>query len=157
MATTIQFYHLTSTPALRAVPKLMEKALSSGARVVMLLKDTASLQQMSDALWTANPDGFLPHASASSSSAADNPIVLATREENPNGASILCVLSGALVHSAADYAKVLDVFDGADETSLAAARERWAHYKSQGLPLQYVRQDPKGGWKVEATTDAKAA
>jgi DNA polymerase-3 subunit chi len=150
MTTTIQFYHLTSTPALRAVPKLMEKALGSGARVVMLLKDSAQLRSMSDALWTHNPDGFLPHESADSATAPENPIVLSLNDTNPNDASILCVLGGAQPESVARYAKVLDIFDGADADALTAARGRWASYKAQGFTLQYVKQDPKGGWKIEA-------
>jgi len=36
MATIIQFYHLLSSSAERAVPRLMEKVLGSGSRAVML-------------------------------------------------------------------------------------------------------------------------
>lgn len=148
--TTIQFYHLLSTSRERAVPKLMEKALGSGARVVMLLPEAGALKQMSDALWTANDNGFLPHGTAEDAQAADHPIVLALNETNPNGAGILCVLNGSKVESAGTYEKVLDVFDGADEAAVSAARERWAHYKTQGFTLQYVKQQPGGGWKIEA-------
>ena len=150
MATTVQFYHLTSTSAQRAVPILMEKALSTGSRVVMMCADKTSLQSMSDALWTHHPDGFLPHDTAQSSTAKHNPIVLALEEANPNQATIACVLHGKPLTNAAQFTKVLDVFDGANETAVAAARERWLHYKAQGFALQYVKQEPKGGWKIEA-------
>ncbi len=152
--TTIQFYHLLSTPQLRAVPKLMEKVLASGARVVMLVSSDAALKEMSNALWSNDPSSFLPHGSARDGHASAQPIYLALADENPNGADVLCVLDGSLPPSAASYSKLLDVFDGADESEVAAARERWVHYKSQGFALQYVKQQKGGGWKVEMTQDA---
>ena len=156
MATTIQFYHLLSTSRERAVPKLMEKALASGAKVVMLAQDEAVLKRMSDALWSTDPASFLPHGGAKDGHASEQPVYLTTTEENPNGAEILCVLDGSLPASANSYSKLLDVFDGANEAEVAGARSRWMHYKNLGLALQYVKQQPSGGWKVEMTQEAAA-
>ena len=157
MVTTVQFYHLLSTSATRAVPKLMEKALGAGNKIVMLLGSDAALKQMSDALWTNNPDGFLPHGTPREAHADQQPIILTLADENPNGADILCVLDGSLPASAAHYTKLLDVFDGADDAAVAAARMRWAHYKAQGFNLQYVKQQQGGSWKVEMTHSAAEA
>lgn len=151
--TTIQFYHLLSTTRERAVPKLMEKALQSGARVVMLAA-APSLKTMSDALWTNDPASFIPHGMAKEPHADAQPIVLTTEQENPNNADILCVLDGVSPVSLSTYKKVLDVFDGSDEAQVAAARERWSAYKSQGHALQYVKQQHGGGWKIETTVEA---
>lgn len=156
MATTVQFYHLLSTSRERAVPKLMEKALSSGSRVVMLMGSDTALKSMSDALWTANPDGFLPHGSARDGHADEQPIFLTLTEENPNKAEILCVLDGSIPASASGYTKLLDVFDGTNEADVAAARTRWMHYKNNGFTLNYVKQQPGGGWKIEMMHDAAA-
>jgi DNA polymerase-3 subunit chi len=152
--TTIQFYHLLSTPRARAVPKLMEKVLASGARVVMLVASDSMLKEMSNALWSYEPASFLPHGGARDGHASKQPIYLSLVDENPNSANILCVLDGSLPASVAGYEKLLDVFDGADEAEVAAARTRWAHYKSQGFALQYVKQQQGGGWKVEMTQEA---
>ena len=73
-----------------------------------------------------------------------------------NQADILCVLDGSQPASVAQYNKVLDVFDGSNESDVAAARKRWTSYKAQGFALQYVKQQPGGGWKVEMTSDAAA-
>jgi DNA polymerase-3 subunit chi len=146
----VQFYHLLSTSRERAVPKLMEKALAANSRVVMLLDSEPSLKRMSDALWTSSQEGFLPHGEARDKQAAEHPIVLALEEANPNGAEILCVLNGSVPASAGSYAKVLDVFDGGDDAETLAARVRWKSYKEQGFALQYVKQQPGGGWKIEA-------
>jgi DNA polymerase-3 subunit chi len=157
MATTIQFYHLLSTSRERAVPKLMEKALTSGAKVVMLASSDSILKSMSDALWSSDPASFLPHGTQRDGHASEQPIYLTVADENPNGAEILCVLDGSTPASIGSYTKVLDVFDGSKEDEVAAARQRWATYKTQGFALQYVKQQPSGGWKVEMTSEASAA
>ena len=40
--------------------------------------------------------------------------------------------------------RVLDLFDGNDESSLAAARRRWAAAKAAGHALSYWQQGPRG-------------
>lgn len=157
MATTIQFYHLLSTSRARAVPKLMEKMLSSGQRAVLLLGSDAELKAMSDALWANDPASFLPHGTARDGHTSEQPIYLSLTDENPNGAQILCVLDGSLPASVTNYSKLLDVFDGNSEAETAAARTRWAHYKAAGFALQYIKQQPGGGWKVEMTSDATSS
>lgn len=154
--TSIQFYHLLSTSRERAVPKLMEKVLKSGSRAVMLLESGPALKTMSDALWTNDPAGFLPHGSARDGHTEQQPVYLALTEENPNGADILCVLNGALPASVATYNRLLDVFDGSREEEVVAARARWTHYKTAGFALQYIKQQPGGGWKVEMTSEGAA-
>ncbi len=149
MATTIQFYHLLSTSRERAVPKLMEKALRAGNRVVMLLDNDNALKTMSNALWSNDPDSFLPHGSTREGREQEQPIFLSLTDSNPNNADICCVLNGSLPESAEQFSKLLDVFDGTREEAVTAARQRWAHYKSKGYALQYIKQQPGGGWKME--------
>lgn len=149
MSGTIQFYHLLSTSPERAVPKLMEKALGSGSRVVMRFGNDAQMKTMSDALWGANPAGFLPHGGARDGYADQQPIYLTLADENPNNADILCILDGS-TPSVETYAKVLDVFDGGNDEAVVAARSRWAAYKAAGHKLQYIKQQPGGGWKIES-------
>lgn len=151
---TIQFYHLRSTSRERAVPKLMEKALESGARVLLRAGSEAALKAISEALWVNDPASFIPHGLAREARAAEQPIVLTMSEDNVNAAQILCVLDGVKPESLAGYTKLLDVFDGNNETEVAAARQRWSHYKSQGYALQYVQQQPGGGWKIEMSVEA---
>ena len=154
--TTIQFYHLRSTSRERAVPKLMEKALESGARVLMMAGQQATLKTLSEAMWTNDANAFIPHGFAREPHANEQPIILTLADENPNQASILCLLDGAAPADFSAYQKILDVFDGNNEADVAAARLRWSHYKEQGHALQYVKQQPGGGWKVEMSVEAKA-
>jgi len=152
--TAIQFYHLLSTSRERAVPKLMDKMLKSGQRAVLLMNSDTMLKTMSDALWANEPASFLPHGSARDGHASEQPIYLTLTDENPNGADILCVLDGSIPASISSYSKLLDVFDGSNDADVARARERWASYKTNGYALQYIKQQPGGGWKVEMTSEA---
>ena len=154
MTATIQFYHLLSTSRERAVPKLMEKVLGSGSKAVMIASSDSMLKTISDALWSNDPASFLPHGTARDGYATEQPIYLTLVDENPAGADILCVLDGSLPESAASYTKLLDVFDGANDAEVKSARERWAHYKAKGYALQYVKQQPGGGWKIEMSQEA---
>ncbi len=148
--TTVQFYHLLSTTPERAVPKLMEKALAQGSKVVMKLGSAEALRLMDEALWANDPASFIPHGGAKDGHTDAQPIYLTTGEENPNRADILCVLDGSHPAGFEEYAKVLDVFDGGNEQEVTRARTRWTAYKNAGHKLQYIKQQPGGSWKIEA-------
>ena len=48
------------------------------------------------------------------------------------------------------FDRVLDLFDGADEAAVAAARRRWATAKAAGHALSYWQQGQRG-WEKKAT------
>lgn len=149
MPTTIQFYHLLATRLEQAVPKLMQSALAANHRVLLWCKDTGEAGRISDALWTQNPNSFLPHGMAQGAHAALQPIVLATEENPTNHPDLLAITHGGAPKNPEDYIKILDMFDGTDDASVLAARERWKRYKEAGHTLQYIKQQPGGGWKIE--------
>lgn len=145
--TDIGFYHLVATPLEKALPKLLEKVLGSGARAVVMAGSTERVEALNGLLWSYAPNGFLPHGSAKDGHADRQPIWLTAKDENPNGASILVLTDGAMSDNLPSYARCLDVFDGADETAVAQARERWKLYKDAGHGLTYWQQTDNGGWE----------
>jgi DNA polymerase-3 subunit chi len=145
--TDIGFYHLVATPLEKALPKLLEKVLGSGARAVVMAGSTERVEALNGLLWTYAPNGFLPHGSAKDGHAERQPIWLTAKDENPNQASILVLTDGAMSDHLPNYARCLDVFDGADETAVAQARERWKLYKDAGHGLTYWQQTDNGGWE----------
>lgn len=148
MTITIQFYHLLSTPLEKALPALMAKALDGEHRVAIHSADSAQRKTISDAMWKQQK--FLPHGEAKAEHAAEQPILLSDSMARENGADVLVILDGSDVADAGGFTKVLDVFNGADDAAVTAARKRWAHYKEQGHSLHYIKQQPNGGWKKEA-------
>lgn len=148
-ATSIQFYHLLHTPLERALPKLMEKILASGARAVVLTASQSAAQKLADALWSYDPNGFLPNGMANEPHPESQPIYLTWKQENPNNAEVLIITDGSQIVENSGFSKLLDMFDGSDEEALNAARARYRAYKTEGKTLRYFKQQPTGGWKEE--------
>lgn len=149
MTTTVQFYHLLHTTTEVAIPKLVERALGAGHRVLIWCANDGEKARLSDALWSQNPASFLAHSDAESAQAPQSPIVLSLAENPSNSADILVITHGGIPANDAAYTKVLDVFDGMDDVATLAARQRWKHYKEAQRVLQYIKQQPGGGWKIE--------
>jgi len=152
--TKIGFYHLTRWPLDQALPRLLEKALAAGQRVVVLAGSSERVEALSDRLWTYQPDSWLPHGTARDGSAERQPIWLTADEENPNGAAVLVACDGVEPERVEAYARCLDLFDGTDPEAVAAARRRWKRWKEAGHALTYYQQSEQGGWVEKASTEA---
>ena len=149
MATSVQFYHLTTSPLERALPKLLEKILAGGFKVALVADDNR-IDALNQLLWTYDPGSFLPHGSMKDGNVGAQPVLLTTKIEAPNHANVLLVTNGAAVDDTDAFDKVLDMFDGNDTQALEAARARWTQYKNAGHTLSYLQQSEQGGWQQKA-------
>ena len=145
----IGFYHLLSTPLERALPRLLERALGQGHRVVVMAGSPERVEHLNTLLWTYDEASFLPHGSARDGNAAKQPIWLTHREENPNGASILFSVDGVEAGDLSGYARCIDMFDGNDPEAVTAARGRWRACAAAGHGLTYWQQTGNG-WEKKA-------
>lgn len=148
--TEVGFYHLTVTPLDRALPKLLERTLQAGERAVVVAASEERVQALNALLWTYEDRSWLPHGSARDGYAEDQPIWLATGQDNPNGAGFLFLTDGAAAENLGAWRRVFDLFDGRDDTAVAAARERWKSARDAGHELSYWRQTDRGGWEKAA-------
>ena len=146
----IGFYHLQSTSLDRALPGLLAKAVKSGLRAVVLAGSPERVEALDAALWTYDPDSFLPHGTKTTGSATEQPIWLTETDENPNGAAFLVLLDDMESGRLADYRRIAYMFDGNDGAAVEAARARWTLYKSQGHALVYWQQGDAGGWQQKS-------
>ena len=145
--TRIDFYHLTRSGLDRALPRLLEKVLQSGARAVVQAGSKERVEALNAHLWTYDDRGFLPHGSSADGDPARQPLWLTEADENPNGAGILVLTDGARSDHVADYDRCLEMFDGNDEAAVAEARRRWTAYKEAGHAVTYYQQTERGGWE----------
>ena len=148
--TEISFYHLLHTPLERALPKLIEKVLESGARAVVRTGSTERAEALNGALWTYDQDSFIPHGTARDGNAALQPVWITADEENPNGADILVLADSAESADIGSYRRCLEMFDGRDDAAVADARRRWSAYKDAAHDLAYWQQTEGGGWEKKA-------
>lgn len=144
--TEIGFYHLTTTPLERALPKLLERVLAAGHRAVVLGGSEARIESLDTALWVYHPHSFLPHGRKADGRPEEQPIYLTTAEENPNRATVLVLLDGVDPGFVGAFERCLDIFDGNDPEAVDGARARWQARRAAGFDLAYWRQSGEGQW-----------
>jgi len=140
----VGFYHLLSTPLERALPRLLERALGQGHRIVVQAGSPERVEHLNALLWTYDEASFLPHGSARDGNAAAQPIWLTHQTENPNGATILFLVDGVAADDLGAYTRCIDMFDGNNTEAVEAARGRWRAASAAGHALTYWQQTEKG-------------
>jgi DNA polymerase III subunit chi len=145
------FYHLQRQPLEKVLPALLEKSLARGWRVVVQASSDERVEALDAHLWTYRDDSFLPHGTDRESDPASQPVLLTTRDHNPNRAVVRFLIDGADVPvDAAGYERIVLLFDGEDSDALAAARAHWTQAKAQGLATTYWQADEEGRWQRKA-------
>lgn len=147
----INFYHLTTTPLGKALPKLLEKVLENNLKAQVLSVTKEQVKQLNKELWTYTTKVFLPHGSVDEDFPEQQPIYLTDKaSDNPNNATILAITFNAEHGNLDNFAKVMYLFDGQDEVQLANARSKWKEFSTiSNHQLIYWKQDKKGVWSKD--------
>ena len=146
--TEVLFYHLQGMSLEGVLPPLLEKSLERGWRVVVQSTSLERAEALDAHLWTYSDDSFLPHATWRVADAADQPIILAIDDGNPNRAHVRFLVDNAALPEDCDsYARVVLVFNGEDTEAVAAARESWTACKARGFEVTYWQTDERGRWQ----------
>lgn len=149
--TEVLFYHLQAQPVERVLPVLLEKSLERGWRVVVHSSSEERVDALDAHLWTFREDSFLPHGTFREPTAAEQPVLLTVREDNPNGAAVCFLLDRApMPEDAAQYERLVLMFDGGDQEAVAEARQRWQVAKAKGFVVTYWQADDNGRWQRKA-------
>jgi DNA polymerase III subunit chi len=144
--TEISFYHLTTTPLERALPKILEKSLAAGLRSVVMVENEEQAELLGQVCWTYDPSAFLPHGGPNDPRPEKQPIYITSKPEAPNQPNMLVVTDGSELELSPELKKVIDLFDGQNPASVEKARARWKNYKAAGHTLTYFKQNESGGW-----------
>ena len=146
--TEVLFYHLQNMTLENVLPPLLEKSLARGWRVVVQSASEERADALDAHLWTYRDDSFLPHATWRATDAADQPIVLAAAEANPNKASVRFLVDNVPLPADSElYERLVMVFNGDDADALAMARAAWTDGKSRGFQVTYWQADDYGRWQ----------
>jgi DNA polymerase-3 subunit chi len=141
------FYHLENQPLQAVLPVLLEKTLARGWRALLRFSTPERLDAIDGALWTYRDESFLPHGAARDGNAGRQPVFLTLDGANPNRAEALFLLETAEEREPGNFARVIRLFDGADEEAKALARAEWKAAKAAGFEVSYWRQDESGAWR----------
>lgn len=146
--TEVLFYHMQNMKLENVLPPLLEKSLERGWRVVVQAGSVERVEALDSHLWTYKEDSFLPHATWQTSDAAEQPIVLAVEQGNPNAAQVrFLVDNAALPADAESYERVVLMFDGDDADAVDNARAAWRDGKARGFVVTYWQADDRGRWQ----------
>jgi DNA polymerase-3 subunit chi len=144
----VRFHHLERRRVDEALPRILERALEEGRRVIVRASSEEMAAALNERLWTFDDASFLPHGAAGDGDPTTQPIFLTSEVENPNGATMLVRLTGA---EAAEGDEAFDLallmFEGRDESALAQARAEWRRLKDEGRAISYWRESDEGGWE----------
>jgi DNA polymerase III subunit chi len=140
----VGFYHLSSTPLDRSLPRLLERAWTQGYRIVVRAASPERVEHLSSTLWTYDEAAFLPHGSERDGNADLQPIWLTHGGENPNDATMLVLVDDVEAEDIGSYARCADLFDGSHAEAVEAARTRWRRARDAGHTLTYWQQTISG-------------
>ena len=145
----VDFYHLQRSSLEQILPKLCEKAYSTGKRIKIQLGTEERIEFINTLLWTYNEESFLPHGSKKDGFSEEQPVFISADEDNPNGASLLILADGAMPNpdTLQHYERVLNIFDGTNDVSLNNARNYWKQIRDLDGELHYWQQNEKGSFE----------
>lgn len=147
----VDFYHLTRDGAAVTTARLTRSAMSAGMRVVVAAATPELRADVDQALWTADPESFIPHNGAEEAPNVADRILPALirpempeRDAAPNGAG-LAIFAGAPWDDAAlGYDRAMLLFDG---QQIDEARALWRRLGERGdVERHYWKQDARGKW-----------
>lgn len=136
----VDFYHLTRAPLEAVLPKLLAKALETGARAVVVARDEALLRRLDDHLWRHDPASFLPHGMAGDGDEDMQPVLLSATAAPLNGATMAFIADGIWPAFEGSFERVFFLFD---ETTIGNGREQWRRLPQ---PKRYWKQSEGGRW-----------
>ena len=150
--TRIDFYHLQKQTLDQVLPKLVEKAYATGVHIKIKIGNESRVDFINSLLWTYNDESFIPHGSKKEGFAKEQPIWLSSEDDNPNQATMLFLVDGALLplEELTKYERIFNIFDGNDDSSLQQARNFWKTISSSEFELNYYQQDDSGRWNQKA-------
>jgi DNA polymerase III subunit chi len=143
----IMFYHLEHKPWEQVLPGQLSKALERGWRCVVQIGKEDRVEEVSELLWKSEADVFLAHGTKADGKADKQPIWLTADTDSPNNATVRFFIEGAKLGDVSGLTRAAILFDGRDETAVAAARADWKRLKAEGHEISYWQQDENHRWQ----------
>lgn len=144
----VDFYHLTQLPLERALPRIAERVVAGGGRLLVVAEREEARQALDRCLWAYTPESFLPHAQAGGESDARQPILIAGAIAPANGARNIALADGIWRDGALDFERTFHFFN---EDRIVEARQAWRTLGERGeVVRRYWKQNDSGRWEQAA-------
>lgn len=112
--------------------RLIEKAYLQDHKVLVRLDTPEDARDFDELLWRYSDRSFVPHETCPPAGAGDAPVLLTAGSEPPAPADVLVNLGRDVPAWYDRFERVAELV-GADEESRRAGRERFRHYRDQGI------------------------
>jgi len=137
--TEVQF-HFNVPDRLLYACRLLRKALRSGASGVAVSAPVATLTRLDRALWTFDPQEFIPHVLVRQGVLVPTrlkrtPIWLVERADQGAHHPVLVHLGEEPAVAFESFNRLIEIVS-TNEAEREAARRRWKHYAGRGYALQ---------------------
>ena len=138
----VDFYHLTAHPLDRVLPRIAERVVEAGGRLLIVAEGAEQRGTLDKVLWTYAADSFLPHAQAMGEGDAAQPILIAERPDPRNAARNIALADGVWREEALGFDRAFHFFD---EDRIAQARAAWKALADRaGIERRYWKQNETG-------------
>lgn len=132
--TRVEFIRLNRPERARTLCDLAEEFYQAGKRVVVRVQDENQGLTLDQFMWTWKKAAFIPHVYQSGAvECHDEPVVIVSAEENPNGAEVLLMGVPCSLAFLRHFRHVIDFAEAFDEERLAESRERFRSYREHGF------------------------
>lgn len=144
----VDFYHLTTSPLERVLPRIAERILAEGGRLLVVEADPARRSALDKLLWAYAPDSFLPHGMSGGEHDAEQPVLIAGVVDAANGARNVALADGEWRDDALGFDRAFHFFD---DDRIAEARAAWKRLATRdGIERRYWKQSDTGRWEQAA-------
>ncbi|MEG3175218.1 DNA polymerase III subunit chi [Sphingomonas sp. RB3P16] len=144
----VDFYHLTAQPLERVLPRIAERVVETGGRLLIVAESADQRGALDRLLWTYAPDSFLPHAQADGEGDAAQPILIGERPAAANAARNIALADGMWREEALGFDRAFHFFD---EDRITQARAAWKALADRaGIERRYWKQNDSGRWEQAA-------
>jgi DNA polymerase-3 subunit chi len=141
----VDFYHLAAIPLERVLPRIAERLIGDGQRLLVIVGDDALAARLDADLWTYAADAFLPHGRAGAEGEGDQPVLIAASAEPINGARNVAIADGIWRDEVLGFDRAFYLFDAA---TIGDARAAWrALGMRDDIVRRYWKQDDDGRWR----------
>lgn len=143
----VDFYHLTRQPLEQVLPRLAERVVGGGGRLLIVSGDAAQRAALDRLLWDYAADSFLPHAQAGGGNDAAQPVLIAGEPIGHNAARHILIADAVWRDEALGFDRAFHLFD---ESVIAEARAAWKGLGGRdGVERRYWKQGARG-WEQAA-------
>ena len=141
-------YILSNLSWVKAFPKIMEVAVSKGAKVHVRCDSEAIVQEIDNLLWTYEQLSFLPHATDKDPMPNEQPIIISSQNKPLNSADVLALVGKDIPENIQDYKKALILCDPKDASAKEATYKQIDFLKKNDFKIRYFKQNQNGAWEA---------